>query len=48
MHELLRIARAVRYDGSDPRRVFAWRLRIGFAVAALILILSLLGSIPCT
>jgi hypothetical protein len=42
MNEILRLARALRCDPADPRSAFAHRLRIGFAVAALILILSLL------
>ncbi|MDZ4122820.1 MAG: hypothetical protein U1E02_01390 [Hydrogenophaga sp.] len=43
MHELLRLARALRCDPVDARQAFAHRLRIGLAVAALILILSLIG-----
>lgn len=43
MHELLRLARFIRCDPSAPRQAFAHRLRIGIAVAALILILTLLG-----
>jgi hypothetical protein len=43
MHELLRLARSLRCDLADPRQAFAHRLRIGLAVAALILILSLIG-----
>jgi len=42
MNELLRLARFLRCDPPDPRQAFAHRLRIGLAVAALILILSLL------
>lgn len=42
MHELLRLARSLRCDAPDPGQVFAHRLRIGLAVAVLILILSLL------
>ncbi|WP_276203224.1 hypothetical protein [Pseudoponticoccus marisrubri] len=42
MNDLLRRARTLRCDPADPRAVFAHRLRIGLAVAALILILSLL------
>ena len=41
MNELARLARAIRCEPADTRRVFAHRLRIGLAVAALILILSL-------
>jgi hypothetical protein len=41
MNEILRLARALRCDPADPQAAFAHRLRIGFAVAALILILSL-------
>jgi hypothetical protein len=42
MNELLRLARSLRCDPADPEQAFAHRLRIGLAVAALILILSLL------
>ena len=42
MTELLRLARALRSDCDDPARRFAHRLRVGLAVAALILILSFL------
>jgi hypothetical protein len=42
MRELLRLARRLRCDSSDPCRAFRHRLRVGLAVAALILILSLL------
>jgi hypothetical protein len=42
MNELVRLARSLRCDPTDPGRPFAHRLRIGLAVAALILILSLL------
>lgn len=42
MNELIRLARCLRCEPSDPRQAFAHRLRIGLAVAALILILSLL------
>lgn len=42
MNELLRLARSLRCDPTDPRQAFAHRLRIGLAVAALILVLSLL------
>jgi hypothetical protein len=41
MNELLRLARSLRCDPADPRAAFTHRLRIGFVVAALILILSL-------
>ena len=40
MHELLRLARSIRCDASDPAHAFSHRLRIGLMVAALILILS--------
>ncbi len=43
MHELLRLARFIRCDPIAPRQAFTHRLRIGIAVAALILTLSLLG-----
>ena len=42
MTELLRLARALRNECEDPRTQFAHRLRVGLAVAALILILSFL------
>jgi len=42
MNELIRLARALRCEPADPRAAFTHRLRIGLAVAALILILSLL------
>ena len=42
MHELLRRAARLRCDSSDPCRRFRHRLRIGLAVAALILLVSLL------
>ena len=43
MSELLRLARSIRCLSADPRQAFIHRLRIGLAVAALILILSQLG-----
>jgi hypothetical protein len=42
MNEILRLARSLRCDPADPRQAFRPSLRIGLAVAALILILSLL------
>ena len=42
MNELIRLARALRCEPTDPKQAFAHRLRIGLAVAALILVLSLL------
>ena len=42
MHELLRLARSIRFDAADPAQAFSHRLRIGLLVAALILILSTL------
>ena len=42
MNEILRFARSLRCDPADPRQAFRHRLAVGFAVAALILILSLL------
>jgi len=42
MHELLRQLRQLRCDTSCPVRAFAHRLRVGLAVAALILVLSVL------
>ncbi|WP_306120465.1 MULTISPECIES: hypothetical protein [unclassified Roseitalea] len=41
MNELIRLARSLRCDPADARQAFTHRLRIGLAVAALILILSL-------
>ena len=41
MNDLLRRARALRCDPGDPGLAFTHRLRIGLAVAALILVLSL-------
>ncbi len=41
MNELLRLARSIRCDAPDPGHAFSHRLRIGLAVAVLILILSL-------
>lgn len=43
MHDLLRLARSLRCDSSDPGQAFRHRLGVGLAIAALILILSLLG-----
>ena len=40
MHELLRLARAIRCDAVNPGQAFSHRLRIGLLVAALILIVS--------
>ena len=42
MNEIIRLARFLRRDPADAQAAFAHRLRIGLAVAALILILSLL------
>jgi|FEC22Drversion2_1045045.scaffolds.fasta_scaffold00738_4 hypothetical protein len=42
MHDLLRFARALRCDPDDPGQAFRHRLRIGLALAGLILLLSLL------
>ena len=43
MHDIFRLARALRCDPADPGQAFRHRLGVGIAVAALILILSLLG-----
>jgi hypothetical protein len=43
MHELLRLARQLRCDPASPSEAFGHRLRVGFAVAVLILLVSLLG-----
>ncbi len=42
MNELFRLARSLRCAPTDPRQAFRHRLGVGLAVAALILILSLL------
>jgi hypothetical protein len=42
MRELLRLVARLRCDAVDPCRAFRHRLRVGLAVAALILVLSLL------
>ena len=42
MNDLVRLARSLRCVPADARQAFAHRLRIGLAIAALILILSLL------
>jgi hypothetical protein len=42
MRELLGLAARLRCDDADPCRVFRHRMRVGLAVAALILLLSLL------
>ena len=46
MRELLRLAARLRCDAADPCRAFRHRLRIGLAVAGLILVFSLLLSQP--
>ena len=46
MRELLRLACRLRCTTADPCRAFRHRLRIGLAVAGLILVLSLLLSVP--
>ena len=43
MHDLVRLARSLRCDPADPSQAFRYRLGVGIAIAALILILSLLG-----
>ncbi|WP_275259720.1 hypothetical protein [Gemmobacter caeruleus] len=42
MNDLLRLARALRCDPGDPGLAFRHRLAVGIAIAALILVLSLL------
>jgi hypothetical protein len=42
MRELLRLGARLRCDAADPCRAFRHRLRVGLAVAALILVLSFL------
>jgi hypothetical protein len=42
MRELLGLAARLRCGDADPCRVFRHRLRVGLAVAVLILLLSLL------
>ena len=41
MRELLGLAARLRCDDADPCRIFRHRLRVGLAVAVLILLLSL-------
>ena len=41
MRELLGLAARLRCGDADPCRLFRHRMRVGFAVAALILLLSL-------
>ncbi len=43
MNELLRLARTFRCDADDPQQAFGHRIRIGLLVAALILLISILG-----
>ncbi|WP_347268348.1 hypothetical protein [Paracoccus sp. (in: a-proteobacteria)] len=43
MNDLLRLARSLRCDAADPGQAFGHRLRVGLAVAALILLLSTIG-----
>lgn len=42
MTELVRVLRSLRRATNDPRAAFTHRLRVGLAIAALILFLSLL------
>jgi hypothetical protein len=42
MRELLRLAARIRCDSADPCRRFRHRLRVGVAIAAVILLLSFL------
>ncbi len=42
MREFLNLVARLRCDDADPCRTFRHRLRVGLAVAALILLLSLL------
>jgi len=42
MRELLGLAARLRCGDADPCRIFRHRMRIGLAVAALILLLSLI------
>jgi hypothetical protein len=43
MSDLLRLARSLRCDATDPRLTYSHRLRVGLAIAALILLLSAIG-----
>jgi hypothetical protein len=43
MRELIGLAARLRCGDADPCRVFRHRMRVGLVVAALILLLSLLG-----
>ena len=36
MSDLLRLARSLRCDATDPQRTYSHRLRVGFAIAALV------------
>ena len=42
MHELLRLARSIRCDATDPGQTFSHRVRVGLLFAALILLVSFL------
>jgi len=42
MHELLRLARSIRCEPADAGQAFVHRVRVGLAVALLLLLLSLL------
>ena len=42
MNELIRLARALRYDPVDSRHAFTHRVGVGLVIAALILMLSIL------
>ena len=42
MRELLRLAAKLRCDAADPCRAFRHRLRVGLAIATLILLVSFL------
>ncbi len=43
MNELLRLARSIRCDAPEPQQAFSHRLRIGFMIAGLIFLISILG-----
>lgn len=43
MRDLIRLAQQLRCDPANPSEAFGHRIRVGLAVAALILIFSLFG-----
>ena len=45
MHELLRLARAIRCDAADPAQAFSHRLRIGLLATSTAVILAAWGAL---